>query len=718
MKKSLQITNELNDIITKMKVAVTINSITEDDGVSTINTESVTLFDNMDKVMILQEGMIITIDNINYPVSNIVNLPGGKSFDVIGTGLPETEWNIAANYKASTRREVNQELTKEASNLDRFPLIWLITPEGKKDKFQEYLDFTVDLVLVFAHKANKTDRTQKRTDENISPVIQPLLDLFELWMQSSDFSYMLEFFGHGKPIDSDPINFAYYGNNNKEVFTSISTDAIEVDYSLNFKKQFELPPIKVNYRDGIVSNAIFGDTAILDFEAKINRFTPVTFTINWGAQVGTTEIQSTLDNGIYKALQTSILIPEGVDESQTINITDNFGGAYSVDYAIESGFPAILEDGNTMLWVDFQKGITLDTGVARWADQSGNGNDLLQADPAKQPELTATGVRFNGIDNVLKTAPFTLEQPEFIYAVFKVITWVKDKDLWDGNATFSMMARSVNSSPNISIYAGGFSAANGGLAIDTYGIVRALYNGSESKLQINLNETILENIGTNDAGGFTLGARGAADFSFTNTEWKEKIIRKIKDTPIGEKDIYNYLAARYGFPRMVNFGIIGDSISEYNDPDWPINIIGNYLVNGHAVSGNSIISDMATQTAAAASDNNTIMVLALGTNDNEAGDMSALQTELEQNIAILKLSNPLATLYYMNVLPRWTDTGGLTEVDRSNIRAAILAACTSQSITCWDTYTVPWITSGDTYDGLHPSLAGGVKIWSEIKSRL
>ena len=239
MKKSLQITNELNDIITQMTLPFSISSINEVSGVSTINTESVTIFNNLDKTMILQEGMIITINDINYPVLNIVNLPGGKSFDIEATNLTATEWNIAANYKPGTRREINQILSQDSSSLDRFPLIWLITPTAKPDKFQEYLDFTADLVLVFAHKANKTDRTQKRIDENISPVIQPLLDLFNLWMQSSDFNYMLEFFGNDKPIDYDFLNFAYYGNNEKGVFTSISTDAIEVDYTLNFKKQFD-----------------------------------------------------------------------------------------------------------------------------------------------------------------------------------------------------------------------------------------------------------------------------------------------------------------------------------------------------------------------------------------------------------------------------------------------------------------------------------------------
>ena len=49
---------------------------------------------------------------------------------------------------------------------------------------------------------------------------------------------MLEFFGHGKPIEYNPANFAFYGKGSKKVFTSVSTDAIEVSIKLNFKKQY------------------------------------------------------------------------------------------------------------------------------------------------------------------------------------------------------------------------------------------------------------------------------------------------------------------------------------------------------------------------------------------------------------------------------------------------------------------------------------------------
>ena len=168
-------------------------------------------------------------------------------------------------------------------------------------------------------------------------------------------------------------------------------------------------------------------------------------------------------------------------------------------------------------------------------------------------------------------------------------------------------------------------------------------------------------------------------------------------------------------------GIIGDSIS--NDwSDWPYYVARGYLlgetwVSNRAAVGQSIMTGMDAQVAASTDDLN-IIIIHMGTNDNNAGDMVALQAKVEANIVILKANNPSAVIYYMNVLPRWTDVGGGTEVDKSNIRTAIAAACTSKGIACWDTYTTPWIVVGDTSDGIHPTIAGSIKITTEILARL
>jgi len=164
---------------------------------------------------------------------------------------------------------------------------------------------------------------------------------------------------------------------------------------------------------------------------------------------------------------------------------------------------------------------------------------------------------------------------------------------------------------------------------------------------------------------------------------------------------------------MKNVTVIGDSIAAAED-GWAylLDAYGNkdiYEVKNHAVSGAAILDGMDAQVVASASDNADIIILALGTNDI-GGDVGAATTEVEENIIELKTSNPNATLYYMNVLDRDAD-------NETAIRAAIVTACTNQSITCWD--TDGWIDPAtDTDDGLHPNATGHAKILAEVLARI
>jgi lysophospholipase L1-like esterase len=170
--------------------------------------------------------------------------------------------------------------------------------------------------------------------------------------------------------------------------------------------------------------------------------------------------------------------------------------------------------------------------------------------------------------------------------------------------------------------------------------------------------------------------------------------------------------------------ILGDSISNsVTGETWPAIMRAGYTESsigliGHAVSGQNIITNMDAQTVASESDDADIIIIALGTNDDNAGNMTTLQAEYEENIAELKVSNPRATIYSMNVLPVWADATTGAEIDKSNIRTAIAAACTAQGITCWDTFTDPWIAQDETSDGVHPTAAGHAKIAAEVLARL
>lgn len=97
---------------------------------------------------------------------------------------------------------------------------------------------------------------------------------------------------------------------------------------------FKQNNLNVQYRNGVVTNAIFGQTAVFDFEAKANFDGTVVFTVDWGSEIGTSKINTVLVNDTWKSLQTSILIPDGVALSQTINVIDSLRGNYSINYTV------------------------------------------------------------------------------------------------------------------------------------------------------------------------------------------------------------------------------------------------------------------------------------------------------------------------------------------------------------------------------------------------
>jgi lysophospholipase L1-like esterase len=165
--------------------------------------------------------------------------------------------------------------------------------------------------------------------------------------------------------------------------------------------------------------------------------------------------------------------------------------------------------------------------------------------------------------------------------------------------------------------------------------------------------------------------------------------------------------------------VIGDSISTYSygyqhllrSGGWNGGLV---RLKNHAVGGHTIMANLDGQVAEAASDNADLILIEMGTNDNNLGDMGALQVKVESNLATLKTTNPRAPILFINVLPRWTDVGGGTPVDKGNIRTAIAAACTAQSVTCLDTFTIPWINAAQTNDGLHPNAAGHVSMTTNL----
>jgi hypothetical protein len=216
-----------------------------------------------------------------------------------------------------------------------------------------------------------------------------------------------------------------------------------------------------------------------------------------------------------------------------------------------ASYPAVLEDGNTVKWFDFMENITMNESnlVSSWDNKSGvNGiipGALLQAGADSiKPAWSANGVLFDGVSDYMKCNAFTLIQPEFIYMVVNQVSWSLNDRLFDGESFLSGGILQDSTTPNISINAGSNVASNSNLNVGSFGIVRALFNGASSKLIVNATTPTTGNAGSDNMGGFTIGARGGTG-SYSNIQVKEVIIRKVADGATDEQSIYDYLAGKY-----------------------------------------------------------------------------------------------------------------------------------------------------------------------------
>jgi hypothetical protein len=247
MKKDIQISDELKDVFDKLKTPINIVSITPVDGVSTVIVDTIRVFDNLSTVYDLKDGMIVTIGTKNYQVSNVTHTVLVDSFTVAAINVSGSTYNVAANFQSGSRAEINQILIEERTDDNKFkrwPLVWYIYNDDR-DEDNQAIDFESTINLAFAYKiddklnTNKLN-TDKAIENSIAPIIQPLLTLFKLWIQSSDFIYMLEFNGHGRALNASSKNFPFYGitDSKKNVLESAS-NAIEYEITLKFKKQYD-----------------------------------------------------------------------------------------------------------------------------------------------------------------------------------------------------------------------------------------------------------------------------------------------------------------------------------------------------------------------------------------------------------------------------------------------------------------------------------------------
>lgn len=221
---------------------------------------------------------------------------------------------------------------------------------------------------------------------------------------------------------------------------------------------------------------------------------------------------------------------------------------------ISEGEAIIRNDGNTVAWYDYTTPTTItkdgSNRISLWADKLLSGRNIIQADGEKQPLYQATGVVFAGapIREHLESAPFIWNQPCQIYAVCKQITWTANYYLMTGiGGINNFYLQQRTSSPNLRLAAITALTNYANLAVNTWGIVRIVLNGANSRLQVDNTAPRTGNAGANNPGGFCIPFNGAAP---ANCEYKEIVLRSAADSVDDETKIYNYLAEKYEFPTI------------------------------------------------------------------------------------------------------------------------------------------------------------------------
>jgi len=181
-----------------------------------------------------------------------------------------------------------------------------------------------------------------------------------------------------------------------------------------------------------------------------------------------------------------------------------------------------------------------------------------------QPVLTKRPINglFDGVNDFMKTPAFSYVQPAYIWIVQKLINANSGQYIFDGDLGDDGLIFLTNTPPlQISTYAGSL-LDYGYVSIDKLQVLRILFNGTNSKIQLDNNVIIYGNAGVQSVNGITLGRAGGVELRFTNMLFNEAIFRNKIETSVSETTIFNYLSLKNKTNRK-KFG--GKIIFTYDD---------------------------------------------------------------------------------------------------------------------------------------------------------
>lgn len=156
---------------------------------------------------------------------------------------------------------------------------------------------------------------------------------------------------------------------------------------------------------------------------------------------------------------------------------------------------------------------------------------------------TFSSIYFDGVNDYLKTGPFTLNQPTTVYLMGKQVTWTASHYIWSGITEPSNVVYQKTSSPRVVLNAGSEFGDNG-WTLQTNASMTFVLNSTNSAIRVNRLAATAGDVGTQNAGGFTLGARGD-NSSFSNILMNEVLVFNTAHSTAQQNIVIGYLNEKY-----------------------------------------------------------------------------------------------------------------------------------------------------------------------------
>lgn len=185
--------------------------------------------------------------------------------------------------------------------------------------------------------------------------------------------------------------------------------------------------------------------------------------------------------------------------------------------------------------------VTINTSGTPYARLS-KGNPLLQATGTNQPAVASGIVTGDGADNFMKAASFYLPQPYTIAMVCKQPTWTNTDQFFNGATAGAVYVRQDTTTPQIEAYAGTASSNDANMTLDTWCVLRMIFDGANSSLQVDANAAVTGNFGAAALNGFCLFANATPSL-YANLGAKEAVLIPEAVSGADMTSLYNYLAA-------------------------------------------------------------------------------------------------------------------------------------------------------------------------------